>query len=309
MMIKQRFGKTQLMVSPVGFGSAPVAYLDTGTQRTSDILNRLLDAGCNLIDTAACYPGAEAMIGDTIAHRRDQYVIVSKCGHAVEQGDGEEWSAALIRTSIERSLQRLKTDHVDVMLLHSCDLPILERGEAWQALQDAQQAGLVRFIGYSGDNEAVAYAATLEGISVLQMSISIADQRNIDLVLPLAQQHDLAVLAKRPIADAAWKTTDEQVGLYKSYAAEYHKRLNKMQLDPATLGIAGPANVAWVELALRFTLSQPTAPGAIIGTTNPDHAAANLAIAEKGPLPDHAVQQIRQAFTNSDPDGKWLGEM
>ena len=292
----------------MAFGSAPVAYLDRGTQSTGDILNRLLDAGCNLIDTAACYPGAEVMIGDTIAHRRDQYVIVSKCGHAVDDGDGEEWSAALIRASIERSLRRLRTDHLDVMLLHSCDQSTLERDEAWPALQDAKQAGLVRFIGYSGDNEAAAYAATLEGLSVLQLSISIADQRNIDLVLPEAEQRDIAVLAKRPIAEAAWKSPEEQIDVYKTYTAEYHRRLEQMRLDPAALGIDGPIREAWVELALRFTLSQPNAPVAIIGTTNPDHAVANLAIAEKGPLSRDTVRQIRDAFARADPDGTWHGE-
>ena len=308
-MDKERFGKTGLRVSRIGFGSAPAGYLKAGAKRVADILHPLLDASVNVIDTAACYPDVEVMIGEAVSRRRDEFVIVSKCGHRVEDGDGEEWSPALIRASINRSLRRLKTDRVDVMLLHSCSLDVLERGEAWRAMQDAQHAGLVRFIGYSGDNEAAAFAAGLDDIAVLEVSINVADQINIDMVLPEARRHELGVLAKRPIADAAWKSRHEQPGLFKDYAAEYHDRLKKMRIDPSSLGMDGPPRRAWVELALRFTLSQSGSPVAIVGTTNPEHALANLAVAEKGPLSDETVRQIRDAFAQADPEGSWHGEM
>ena len=307
-MKQERFGKTDLRVSRIAFGSAPAGYMKMGAKRMGEILHPLLDAGVNVIDTAACYPDAEVMIGETVSGRRDEFVIVSKCGHCVVKGEGEEWSPALIRASIERSLRRLKTDRVDVMLLHSCKLEVLERGEAWRALQDAQRAGLVRFIGYSGDNEEAAFAAGLDGIAVLEVSINIADQCNIDLVLPEARRQDLGVLSKRPIADAAWKSPQEQHRVFTEYAAEYHDRLKKMRIDPSSLGVDGPPREAWVELALRFTLWQPGAPVAIIGTTNPEHALANLAVAEKGPLPEGTVRRIRDAFAQADPEGKWRGE-
>src|SRR3954463_11014668 len=109
------FGRTGLHVSPLGFGGAPVGYLKTDRERVATILNFLLDHNVNLIDTAASYEGSEELIGQTIGHRRNQFILVSKCGRKVEGDDsvsGEDWSADLIAKTVDRSLRRLKTDHL-----------------------------------------------------------------------------------------------------------------------------------------------------------------------------------------------------
>ena len=307
-MNKVTFGRTGLQVSRLGFGAAPIGYLDTDWQRVARILNLLLDSGVNLIDTAANYPGAEEAIAATIGHRRGEFVLVSKCGWKVPGVDETEWSAANVTKTVDRSLRLLRTDRLDVMLLHSCGLEVLHKGEALGALVKARGAGKLRFVGYSGDNEAAEYAATLPDVAVLQTSISIADQANIDRVLPVARKHNVAVMAKRPIANAAWKDVSEQPGMYKNYAATYTERLSKMRLDPAALGFSGPGDVAWSELALRFTLSQDGVHTAIIGTTNPENAKTNLGAAQKGPLPPEGVKKIREAFRAADPQGKWVGQ-
>jgi len=306
-MEKRRFGRTGLWVSVLGFGGAPIGFLKTDRERVSKILSTLLDNGVNLIDTAASYPGSEEMIAETIGSRRDQYVLVSKCGQKVPGVEGTDWSEKLILDSVDRSLRNLKTDRLDVMLLHSCGLEVLERGEAIGALVKARDAGKVRFPGYSGDNEAVAYAATRSEIAVVETSISIADQANIEKLLPIAQQNDVGVIAKRPIANAAWKDPSNQPGMYKSYSQPYTERLEKMGLQPTDVGYAAADSHAWPEMALRFTLSFPQVSCAIIGTTNPDNVRANLQYAAKGALRPDAVAKIRAAFKHADPTGAWPG--
>jgi aryl-alcohol dehydrogenase-like predicted oxidoreductase len=307
-MTRSPFGTTGFDVSPLGFGAAPIGYLQTDRDRVGKILNFLLDHGVNLIDTAASYPGSEEVIAETVGSRRDQFVLVSKCGTKLPDLDGEPFSADLVSKTVDRSLQRLRVEHIDVMLLHSCDLKTLQQGDALGALVKAREQGKIKFAGYSGDNEAAAYAAALPDVAVIETSISIADQHNIDAVLPVAQKQDVGVLAKRPVANAAWKDIAQQQGLYKNYAKTYTDRLAQMNLDPASLGLGGPADEAWPELALRFTLSQPGVHCAIIGTTNPDNARRNIAFAEKGPLPQETVARIRQAFRSADPEGKWTGQ-
>ena len=120
-------GKTDLSVSRLGFGAAPIGYLDTEISQTERVLSYLLDHGVNVIDTAACYPGSEEAIGQTVGQRRDDFVLVSKAGHASGL-DGEDFTPGVIAASIDRSLQRLKTDHLDVCLLHSCGQDVLEKG-------------------------------------------------------------------------------------------------------------------------------------------------------------------------------------
>jgi len=305
-MRKTPFGKTGYSVSPLGFGAAPVGYLKTEQERIARILNLLLDSGVNLLDTAASYPGSEQAIGKAVGHRRKEFVLVSKCGGKLPDVSAAPWSEANITATVDRALKNLQTDHLDVMLLHSCDEAELRKGHALAALVKARDAGKIRFAGYSGDNAAAACAAELPDIAVVETSISIADQVNIDLVLPKAQKHQIGVLAKRPIANAAWKELKDQKGLYQGYAKTYHDRLRKMQLDPAKLGFTGPH--AWSELALRFTLSQPGVHCAIIGTTNPDNAKANIELVEKGPLPADVIAKVRQAFAAADADLSWTGQ-
>jgi aryl-alcohol dehydrogenase-like predicted oxidoreductase len=274
----------------------------------ASILNLLLDSGVNLIDTAASYQGSEELIAQAIGHRRAQYTLVSKCGQKVPGVEGEDWSASLIAQTVDRALRRLKTDALDVMLLHSCDLKTLQKGEALGALVKAREAGKIRFAGYSGDNQAAAYAAGLADVAVIETSVNITDQANIDLVLPVTRKNNVGVLAKRPIANAAWKPTSEQPGFYGDYAKPYHDRFNQMKLNAKELG--GGGDESWAQIALRFTLSQPGLHTAIIGTTNPDNARANIAAASKGPLPADAVAKIRDAFARAQQAAgeKWTGQ-
>ena len=304
------FGKTDLEVSRIGFGGAPIGLLSTEQQQVARILDLLLEGGVNLIDTAAAYRGSEEAIGKAIADRRDQFVLVSKCGVPGSGPESESWRPNELKDSIDRSLQRLQTDHLDVMLLHSCSMETLQRGDALTALIRARDAGKIRHVGYSGDNQPAAYAAVLEDIAVIETSINICDQANINTVLPLAREHDLGVVAKRPIANAAWKSASEQPGFYKEYAETYSSRFAEMGVAPADLGVQGEQDEVWPDVALRFTLAQPGVHVAIIGTTNPDHARRNIAAANEGALSQEALEKLRIAFRTAEQqaDDEWLGQ-
>ncbi|PTY03743.1 aldo/keto reductase [Opitutaceae bacterium EW11] len=296
-MRRHRFGKTGLSVTELGFGGAPIGTLQTAEQDVGAVVNALLDAGVDVIDTAAIYGGSEEAIGRTVAHRRSEFVLISKCGQAFPDLPGEAWSAQLISATIDRALKRLRTDYLDVMLLHSCDLDVLRRGDALGAVAKARQSGKVRFVGYSGDNEAAAYAVTLPEVAVLETSVNLCDQANIDRVLPLAREHDVGVIAKRPLANTAWRNPQELFGFYQEYARPYHERFLAMQLTAESLGFT---DADWPEIALRFTLSQPDVSTAIIGTTKRANAGRNLELVRKGPLAPAVVKQIREAFAAAE---------
>ena len=296
----RRLGKTGFEVSILGFGGGPVGFLETDRQQVAEILNTLLNQGINLIDTAAGYPGSEEAIGEAVGHRRDDYVLVTKCGRAFEDIEGAAWSATAIEQTVDRALRRLKTDHIDVMLLHSCNLETLKQGDALGALVKAREAGKVRFVGYSGDNEAAIHAAGLDDVAVVETTINICDQANIDNVLPVAVQNDVGILAKRPIANAAWRDASEQRGFYINYTWTYYERLARMAIKPAEFGFPGDAGAAWSEIALRFTLSHPAVTTAIVGTTRTANAERNLEIATKGVLPEKIVVELRAAFQQAE---------
>ncbi len=304
-MEKRIFGKTGLAVTTLGFGAGPIGYLGTDQQQVATVVNSLLDGGVNFIDTAAAYHGSEEALGKAVAHRRQDFVLVSKCGQQFDGLPGRAWSSEVITATVDRSLSRLKTDHLDFMLLHSCDLDVLRRGEALGALVKAREAGKIRFAGYSGDNEAAVFAARLPDLSVLETSVNICDQANLATVLPVARERSLGVIAKRPIANSAWRP--QLPGIYQDYAQPYRERLAAMAITPRDLGFSSEAD--WPEIALRFTLSQPGVHVAIIGTTNPANVQRNLEAAAKGPLSKEALAKLASAFTRAQASAKqnWPG--
>lgn len=307
-MEHRTLGNTGLNVSVLGFGCAPAAFLKSDQEAAAKLIEALLDRGMNLLDTATSYPGSHDFIGTYLSKRRKDYVLVSKLGQKLGGIDAPAWSAEVVRVSVERALTALKTDLIDVMLLHSCDLKTLQSGDALGALIKARDGGKIKHIGYSGDNEAATWAAQQPDVAVVETSINVVDQTNIDGVLAQAVKNKVGIIAKRPIANAAWKDIDSQEGMYRNYAATYTDRFAKMGLKPADLGFSGEPNEVWPEIALRFTLSQPGVTTAIVGTTRLANALRNLDYAAKGALPAGAIEKLRAAFKKANPDGQWTGQ-
>lgn len=287
---RRKFGKTDMEVTVLGFGGAEIGYRKTDQEIIDRLLNSALDAGLNVIDTAECYAGSEESIGRAVSGRRKEFYLFTKVGH-MEPGEAG-WSADSIGRSIDRSLERLKTDYVDVVHLHSCALETLQKGECIEALERARRAGKTRYIGYSGDSKAALYAVESGRFDSLQTSCSYADQEAIDLTLPKAQERNMGVIAKRPIANAVWRH-DQQPA--EGYVVEYWKRSNQLGYD-FTKGEArrdpGPNGAAG--MALRFTLAAPGVHVAIVGTSNPERWKQNAEmLREGGPLLPERYEKIR----------------
>src|SRR6202171_796743 len=143
-MEKRRLGKTDMDVTVLGFGGSEIGYEEAADETVADLLNGALDAGLNVIDTAECYRGSEELIGRAVSDRRNEFYLFTKCGHPKGIESGANWSQDSILQSIERSLQRLKTDRVDIVHLHSCSEAELKKGEVITALQTARERGHTR---------------------------------------------------------------------------------------------------------------------------------------------------------------------
>lgn len=293
---KRAFGKTGLQVSVLGFGGAGIGLAQASQGVVDRMLGEALDSGLNVIDTAECY-GSEELIGNAVFGRRQQCYLFTKCGHS-SGFDLESWDPELIEPTIDRSLRRMRTDYLDLVQLHTCGEDVLRRGDVISALQRARDAGKTRFIGYSGDGEAARYAVESGAFDALQTSVSIADQEAITLTLPLARRHGLGVIAKRPIANAAWKR-EERPGYAEG---EYWDRLKVLDYDFLRDGDDERA----VEIALRFTLAAPGVHTAIVGTTNPDHWRQNLSMV-RSPGVKYDFQAIRERWQQV-ADTIWAGQ-
>lgn len=297
-MEKRIYGKTGLNVSVLGFGGAEIGFEGATPAQVERLLNDALDSGLNVIDTAECYANSEELIGQTVAHRRSDYYLFTKCGHA-SGFDLPDWDPKLLEQSIDRSLRRLRTDYVDVIHLHSCSEEVLRRGEVIEVLQRAKEKGKTRFIGYSGDHTDALYAVRTGAFDSLMISVNIADQEAIDLVLPEAAARGLGVVVKRPIANFAWRY-DAKPDV--EYHQTYWERLQQLDYpqfrskDEQTVGTA-----------LRFALAVPGVHTAIVGTKNPERWRTNARLLEAGPLPEETYRAIRERWKEAArPD--WIGQ-
>ena len=298
-MERRRLGQTDMVVSVLGFGGSEIGYERAGARTVARLLGSALDAGLNVIDTAECYEESEALIGAAIGPRRGECYLLTKCGHP--RGFGRaDWRPASLLSSIERSLTRLRTDRLDLIQLHSCSFADLRRGDAIDALERARGRGWTRYIGYSGDGEAARYAVECGRFDTLQTSVSVADQEALELTLPLAASRGMGVIAKRPLANLAWRYARKPA---EPYYQAYWSRLRA--LDYPFLRDTSDAAVA---TALRFTLAAPGVHTAIVGTKRPERWPQNARLLETGPLPAAEVKQIRARWRRiAEPS--WTGEV
>src|SRR5205814_2210670 len=163
-----------------------------------------------------------------------------------------------------------------------CSADVLRQGDVISVLQRARDAGKTRFIGYSGDREHALYAVQCGAFDTLQTSVSIADQQAIELTLPEAASRGLGVIAKRPIANAAWRYASRPDN---GYHLPYWERLQALDYDFIR---RDPQNAGGI--ALRFTLQQPAVCTAIVGTTRPERWLENAQALQAGPLPKEQVE-------------------
>ncbi|MBI5154077.1 aldo/keto reductase [Candidatus Poribacteria bacterium] len=293
-MLLRPFGNTGLQVSALGFGAGHIGGHGMEDSAAARLLGEVLDLGINLIDTARGYGLSEQRIGRHLAHRRSEFALVSKCGYGIE--GTENWTGPCITRGIEEALRLLRTDVIDVMLLHSCPIETLRREDIPDALDSAVEQGKVRVAGYSGENEALEFAASCGRFRALETSVNLFDQRSLNRVLPKASAQGLGVIAKRPAANAPWRHESRPAG---DYCEVYWERMNAMGLE---LG-----GMDWLEAALRFACHSPGVSTAIVGTGSMEHLRENVRVAELGPLPDGLVSHIRSRFQERGED--WDGQV
>ncbi|WP_027461387.1 aldo/keto reductase [Deinococcus murrayi] len=293
-MMERELGNTGLRVSVLGLGAGQVGAETLDEREAGHLLHRALDLGVTLIDTARGYGLSEERIGRHLAGRRDEFVLSTKGGYGAEEA--EDWTPLAIRRGIERALRTMRTDRIDLFHLHSCPLDTLRRDDLLAELDRARGAGLIRVAAYSGENEALAWAAGSGHFGSLETSVSVADQWSLHHVLPGAAARGLGVIAKRPIANAAWQFRERPAG---QYAEVYWERLQTLELDPGEL--------EWDEFALRFSAFAPGVSSAIVGTARVENLKRNAAIIERGPLPAELLAQIESAW--AEHGGDWGGEV
>lgn len=250
-MDRRPLGKSAVAVSAIGFGAFKIgrnqgtkyaaAYPLPDAAAVQRLIDGVLDLGINLFDTAPAYGVSEERLGAALGARRRDVVLSTKVGEAFEDGVSRyDFRRAAVIASLERSLRRLRTDAVDVTLVHAHrdDQAILDDGEVVDALIALRDRGLTRLIGWSGKTVAAA-ARALVWADVVMVEYHVDDTSHA-AILDDAQARGVGVIVKKGLASG--------------------------RLPPAA--------------AIPFVLGHPAVASLVIGGLSLAHVAANVRIAD-----------------------------
>jgi len=290
-LARRQLGRTGLEVTMLGYGAMELRGAPRGRDisegQAEIILNAVLDAGINYIDTSIDYGVSEERIGHYIGHRRDEYFLASKCGCLVGAPPaprGERSPHVFTRENItggvEQSLKRMKTDHLDVVQFHSSpSAQTLEDNGAVEVLVDLKSAGKVRYIGMSATFPHLKDHIAMGIFDVFQIPYS-AVEREHETAIAAASAAGAGIVIRGGAAKGA-PAPDKHAGLQ-------WERWQQAGLDEVL------QDMSPVEFVLRFTFSHPDMDTTIVGTVNPAHLEANLAALRKGPLPSHLYAEAKR---------------
>lgn len=241
-MQKRCLGKTGLDVSIIGFGGIKLPGVDE--DMTTEVLNKALDMGINFFDTARGYGDSEIKIGKAISHRRKEYFICTK-SHVK--------TAEQMKKEIEQSLTNLKTDYIDVYLLHSLRLPeqyetVMSSNGALSALKEAKSQGLIKHIGFSSHRYRETMKLGIESgeFEVIMVAYNILNDELVDEdVMPLAKENDMGVIVMKPLAGGALASPPEEVDFAGKITVSATQALRfVLANDAVTLAIPGMTKVS-----------------------------------------------------------------
>ena len=299
-MQTRRLGRTGADVTILGYGAMELrgeahaaAIVDAAAGR---LLNEVLDGGINLIDTSIDYGRSEELIGRYLGHRREEYFLASKCGCPLGPPPPKakppfphDWSAANVRAGIEQSLRRLGTDHLDLVQVHmSPSRAQMEADQTIETIVAMRDEGKTRFIGMSGILPNLPDHIAMGIFDVFQIPYSVLQREHEDLITAAAESGAGTLIRGGvarggPAEDKNW--AQGPLGLPPG---EGQRRWDSGGMDDLLGGM--PRH----EFVLRFTLSHPDLSSTIVGTSNPEHLRANLAIAAKGPLPEDLYAEVKK---------------
>ncbi|MDR1514999.1 MAG: aldo/keto reductase [Synergistaceae bacterium] len=292
----RKFGNSGIEVSVVGLGTWPLGsdfFGDVEEAAGIRTIQRAIDIGVNLIDTAPAYGQnheAETAVGKALRGRRDKAVISTKFGvHRIYGEYVRCLSPSVVQVELENSLKRLDTDCIDIYFIHWPDKNFGIEG-ALELLAKFKKEGKIRAGAVSNFSvEQMKTAVEIGGISGIQPSASILDRSNFDNgVIPFARENDLGIMTYGSLGGGILSGAFEKPPVVsgtelRSFFYDFftEPKWSKCGKVVDTLReIAGARGVSAAEVAINWVLAQPGVTTALIGTTKPVNLEKNAKAAE-----------------------------
>lgn len=300
-MREHSFGRTEFTVSDIGFGAWQIggAWGEVSEADGRAALNAALDAGMTFIDTADVYGDgrSEKIIADVLKARGgSRPTVASKAGRRLNPHVADGYTKANIEAFIDRSLQNLSVDSLDLVQLHCPPTEVYYRPEMSEGLEEIRKAGKIKHYGVSVEKvEEALKAIEYPGVVSVQIIFNMFRQRAAGLFFQEAKRRNVAVIARVPLASGL---LSGKITANTQFAAEDHRNFNRNgeAFDvgetfagvPFETGLAAveeirklvPAGASMAQFALRWILMHEAVTVVIPGARNGEQAKANAAASD-----------------------------
>ena len=314
-MKTRTLGNTGFNISEVGLGcwqlGGDFGPIDHPT--VEDILSAALDSGINFFDTADVYGdgASERFVGEHFAQANPKPIIATKYGRAGgTYPDG--YSLTDLRDSLKRAQDRLQTDCIDLIQLHCIPTAVMARGEIFDWLRTVQQEQHIQFFGASVETvEEGLMCAQHDDLSSLQVIFNIFRQKLLDELLPMAQEKNIGVIARLPLASGL---LSGKFNANTQFDKTDHRNFNKdgqmFNVGETFAGIPfekgvelaqaikdkTPEGYSTAQMAMRWILDQPAITSIIPGASRAEQAKENAKVSGLPPLPQSLHDELRDFY-------------
>jgi len=312
------FGQTEMRVSAIGFGCWELGgnYGHFDEQEVIAAVHRALDLGINCFDTAEGYGfgKSEALLAKALGSKRKEIILVTKFGILYpDREKGRDSRRSMALAAIERSLQFLQTDYIDVYLVHWPD-PNTPFEETMAALEEIVQSGKSRFVGVSNFRpEQIEACMAARRVDVAQYGYHIFDRRMEKAVFPYCQEHGIGMMAygslahglltgaftpETTFAENDWRSKGGAFGLSLFSPENFATNLAVVE---ELKSIAARHGKSMADLALRWVLSNPVVSVALVGFRRPEEVEANMGALDWS-LDQATLDEINAVFAKHGVD-------
>jgi aryl-alcohol dehydrogenase-like predicted oxidoreductase len=313
----RRLGRTDLQVSEIGFGAWAIggnqhghSYGVTDNAESVRAIKRAFELGCTFFDTADIYGHglSEKLLSQALQSHRQACVIATKVGNDFYHGPfRKNFDPAYIRFALERSLQRLQTDYIDLYQLHNPPLMMLERGEHYGILDELKSEGKIRYYGVSVHDAYEGMMAIETGKpDVIQVIYNLLRPDAREELFPFAQERDIGIIAREPLANGMLtgkyhaESTFAADDMRAAWPPEY--RDLQLQLVDQLRFLDLPNQRTLTQAALRFVLDEPAVSVTIPGVKTSLHVEENLRTTDMETLTEKERAAIGSVVDNAMDD-------
>jgi aryl-alcohol dehydrogenase-like predicted oxidoreductase len=311
------FGRTGRSTSEIGFGAWAIgdAWGQVDDSQAIAALHAALDAGVDFIDTADVYGDghSERLIAKVLKERGgDRPFVATKAGRRLPQQTVAGYSEENLGAFVDRSLKNLATDTLDLLQLHCPPTDLYYHPEVFERMDRLVEQGKIRHYGVSVERiEEALKAIEYPGVASVQIIFNIFRQRPAEHFFRQAQEKDVAVIARVPLAsgllsgkfscDTRFENTDHRQFNRNGEAFDVGETFSGVPYETGLAAVERirplvPGDATMAQLALRWILMSQAVTVAIPGARNPQQALANVAAADLPALSDEAVDAIARIY-------------